>query len=153
MNKTLTLLGACALTLSACATYKPTLATPSFQASTITGFQVEAEDSVVVNDGRQFWRLHLRGGCPDVSKQGVGYLVFSDEQGLRAWPDQPWREGYGQVQGWPTDGFYANRSSSFMHVASNRMSWVHPFSPKGAPMTGQYASWGCRVDTVEPLWH
>lgn len=152
MNKTMTLLAAGILTLSGCATYQPTLATPCFQAATINHFEVEAEDRVVVSDGRQAWRIHLRGSCPELAKQGVGRLVFTDEQALMPWPDQPWTAGFGQVQGWPSDGFYANRSSSLMRVCSNRMSWVHPFSPMGAPMTARYASWGCRVDDVEPLW-
>lgn len=152
MNKSNLLISACFLALAGCATYHPTLATACFRPSTLTGFEVETKDQVIVNDGKQYWRVHLRGACPELSKPGVGYLVFSDEQSLRPWPNQPWLHGFGQVRGWPSDGFYANRSSDLMRVCSNRMSWAHPFSASGSPMTDQYASWGCRVDDVEPLW-
>lgn len=156
MNKTSTLIASLSLAmLAGCASapYQPTLATPCFQASTITNFELESprNDVLVVEDGAQAWRLHLRGSCPELS--GAGRLVFSDEMSLKAWPDQPWREGYGLVRGWPENGTYANRSSSLMRVCSNRMSWIHAFHDTGAPKTpGNFASWGCRVDRVEPLW-
>lgn len=153
MNKTSALITTLSLVLLAgCASapYQPTLATPCFHASDIASFEVESEDRVVVEDGHQAWRLHLRGSCPEIN--GAGRLIFTDEMQHKQWPDQPWREGYGLVSGWPDHGSRVNQNSALMRVCSNRMTWVHAFHATGAPKTDKFASWGCRVDRVEPLW-
>ena len=150
MNKTAILIPFCALLLGGCVThYTPTLATPDFNPATVVGFSVDSPRRVEITDGQQAWKVHLVGRCLELMQAKA--LVFTDEQALRQWPNQPWRQGYGRVSGWPIDGQYPNRSSSLMHVSSNRLSWLHAYDGNGKPLQ-LYASYGCQIEKVEPLW-
>jgi hypothetical protein len=150
MNKTSLIIPAFALLLGGCATpYVPTLATPDFNPANIVGFSVDTPRQVEITDGRQAWKVHLVGRCLEVVQAKA--LVFTDEQSLRQWPNQPWRQGYGTVVGWPIDGQYPDRSSGHMRVSSNRLSWVHAYDGQGKPLK-PHASQGCQVEEVEPLW-
>lgn len=137
------------LLLGGCASYQPTLATPSFDPSTVAGFSVKSPSVVEITDGRQAWNVHLVGRCLELG-EATG-VVFTDEQAISHWPDQPWRHGYGEVAGWPLDGQVPDRSSSHMRVSSNRLSWLHAYNDDGLPVQS-YASYGCQVEEVEPLW-
>ena len=139
--------------LASCATtHVAAVPTTCFKPAAVESFKVEALDRLTVQDSHHHqWRVRLRGACPELV--GATSLVFSDEMALRAWPDQPWRHGYGFKPGWPVNGFYVNESSAFMRVCSNRQSWVHPFGYNGSPVHTGYASFGCRVDFVDPISH
>lgn len=150
MNKTL-LSAALLVLLSGCVSTRPaTLAPPSFMATDITGVTVENAERVVVDNGVYFWRLHFSGKCQQVLK--ADYLLFLDEMQLAKWPTQPWREGYGPAPGWPENGKFVNRNSHLMRVSSNGMTWVHPISPSGSALYGEFVPYECKVDRVEPLW-
>lgn len=139
-----------ALLLASCATpYVPTQAAPSINPADITGFFVEAPNRIEVTDGRQAWKVHLVGRCLELDRAQA--LVFTDEQAIQKWPDQPWNKGYGNVVGWPVNGSKPDRSSDFMDVSSNRLSWVHAYDGNGRPIQS-HASYGCQVEEVEPLW-
>lgn len=150
MNKTALLLPLCALLLGGCAsTYVPTLATPHFNPAHVVGFSVDNLSQVEITDGRQAWKVHLVGQCLVLKRAKT--LVFTDEQALQQWPTQPWREGYGNVVGWPTDGKFPDQSSSLMRVSSNRLSWLHGYDRHGNPIQ-PHTAYGCQVEEVEPLW-
>lgn len=139
-----------ALFLASCATtYVPTQATPSINPATVTGFFVEAPNRIEVTDGHQAWKVHLVGRCLELDRAQA--LVFTDEQAIQKWPDQPWNKGYAAVVGWPVNGSEPDRSSDFMNVSSNRLSWVHAYDASGRPLQS-HASHGCQVEEVEPLW-
>lgn len=151
MNKIALIPCLLAVALAGCATkpYAPRLATPTIDPSTITGFALETPNRLEVTDGVQAWRVHLVGNCPELAK--AGKVVFTGNQAIGKWPNQPWRAGYEFSSGWHEEGDYPNRSSSHMRVSSNRLAWVHAYSNQGKPLS-LHASNGCQVEEVEPLW-